>query len=68
MPSELPAGITFGNLTFAPGKDDQVVVLTVAANVPPGTYNLVFRGFAPISPDPKAKPVNTILPSTPGGS
>ncbi len=25
----------------------------------------MFRGFAPISPDPKGKPVNTILPSNP---
>src|SRR5207245_1128554 len=39
--------------------------LTVAANALPGTYNIVFRGFASITPDPKAKPVNTILPSTP---
>jgi hypothetical protein len=65
VPGELPAGITFGNLLFAPGKDDQTAVMAVAANTPPGTYNVVFRGFAPISPGPKAKPVNTILPSTP---
>src|ERR1019366_8540572 len=32
---------------------------------PPGTYNVAFRGFAAISPDAKAKPVNTILISTP---
>lgn len=63
---ELPTGVTFANLTFTPGKDDQQAVVTVAANAIPGTYNLVFRGFAPIAPDAKVnKPVNTILPSTP---
>ncbi len=45
--------------------DEQTAVVTVAPNAQPGTYNLVFRGFAPIAPNPKAKPVNTILPSTP---
>lgn len=65
VPTELPAGVTFAPLTYAPGKDDQQAVLTVAANAVPGTYNIVFRGFAPITPDPKAKPVNAILPSTP---
>ncbi len=62
-PGEFPAGITFPAINMAPGKDDQVVELTVAPNTVPGKYNLVFRGFGPISPDPKAKPVNTILPS-----
>ncbi len=63
---EFPPGVSFGNLTFTPGKDDQKAVLTIASSTPPGTYNLVFRGFAPIAPDAaKAKPVNTILPSTP---
>ncbi len=65
VPGELPGGIAFGNLTFAPGKDDQTAVVTIAANTPPGIYNVVFRGFAPISPNPKAKPVNTIIPSSP---
>lgn len=65
VPGDFPAQVTFGNLTFAPGKDDQTAVVTVAANALPGTYNLVFRGFAPISPDPKAKPVNVVIPSTP---
>ena len=37
----------------------------MAANATPGTYNVVFRGFATISPNPKAKAVNTILVSTP---
>src|SRR5260370_38822766 len=45
------------------GKDDLPAVLTVGPQTPPGTYTVVFRGFAPISPNAKAKPVNTILPS-----
>ncbi len=65
VPADLPSGMTFGALTFAPGKDDQAAVVAIAANTPPGVYNVVFRGFAPISPNAKAKPVNTILPSTP---
>jgi hypothetical protein len=64
-PPEMPPGMNFGALNLAPGKDDQPLVLTVPANTPPGTYNLVFRGFAPISPSAKGKPVNTILPSNP---
>lgn len=63
IPGEFPNGITFPAINMAPGKDDQVVELNVATNTAPGKYNLVFRGFGPISPDPKAKPVNTILPS-----
>jgi hypothetical protein len=65
VPGDFPPNVGFGNVTMAPGKDDQVVELNVAANVVPGNYNLVFRGFAPISPDPKAKPVNVIVPSNP---
>ncbi|MCI0682836.1 MAG: PPC domain-containing protein [Gemmataceae bacterium] len=65
VPNDFPPGITFPAINMPPGKDDQVVELTVAPNTAPATYNLVFRGFAPISPDPKGKPVNTILPSNP---
>lgn len=65
VPNEFPQGITFPNLTFAPGKDEVKASLAVAPNTPPGTYNISFRGFAPISPADKAKPVNTILISTP---
>ncbi len=65
VPGELPAGVAFANLTFAPGKDDINAALTVAPTTAPGTYNIVFRGFATISPDPKGKPVNTIVTSTP---
>ena len=50
VPNELPAGITIPNLTFAPGKDDVNAAVTVGPNTAPGTYNLVFRGFATISP------------------
>ncbi len=65
VPGEWPQGLTFPNLTFAPGKDDITAALTIPANIPPGTYNIAFRGFATIAPNPKAKPVNTILISTP---
>lgn len=66
VPNELPQGLAFGNLTFAPGKDEVPAVVTAAANVPPGKYNVVFRGFAPIPPpESKGKPVNTILNSSP---
>lgn len=68
---ELPAGMTVNNLTFAPGKDEQTLVVTTAATTPPGTYNLVLRGFGSITPkdlkkDGKGgKGVNTILPTAP---
>ena len=65
VPGEFPVGMAFGNLTFAPGKDDLKATLTVGPNTPPGKYNIVFRGFAPIAPAPKGKTVNTILTSTP---
>ncbi len=61
VPTELPVGVTFANLTFAAGKDDVNAVLTIAANAAPGKYNIVFRGFATIAPNANAKPVNTIL-------
>ncbi len=65
VPGEMPAGMAFANLTFAPGKDDVTAVVTVGPQTPPGTYNIVFRGFATIAPNAKAKPVNTIVTSTP---
>ncbi len=70
VPQDFPQGMNFGNLNFAPGKDEQNVVMTIPANVPPGTYNLVFRGFAaiPFNKDPMAKQkqnVNVVQPSTP---
>ena len=63
VPPEMPPGMTFAPVNFAQGKDDQPLVLTVGPNTPPGKYNVVFRGFAPIARDPKGKPLNTILPS-----
>jgi hypothetical protein len=65
VPGEFPVGMAFANLTFAAGKDDVNAVVTVGPQTPPGTYNIVFRGFATISPNAKAKPVNTIVTSTP---
>jgi hypothetical protein len=65
VPGDLPNGITVPALNMAPGKDEQVIEITVASNTVPGKYNVVLRGFAPISADPKAKPVNTVLPSNP---
>lgn len=64
---DLPTGITFANVTFAPGKDEQKISVTAAANAVPGVYNMVLRGFGNIPTDNSAKPkqVNTILPSTP---
>jgi hypothetical protein len=70
VPQELPQGMNFGALSFAPGKDEQSIVMTVPNNVPPGHYNFVFQGFAPIpfNKDPMAKQkpnVNVVQPSTP---
>jgi hypothetical protein len=69
VPGEYPQGFNIPALTFAPGKDELTASITVPGNLPPGNYNLTFRGFAPIVPtnktDAKVKPVNTILISTP---
>ena len=65
VPGDMPAGLAFANLTFATGKDDLNAIATVGTNTLPGTYNIVFRGFAPIAPNAKMKPVNTIVTSTP---
>jgi hypothetical protein len=70
VPQDMPQGMNFGGLTFAPGKDEQKLVLPVPANVPPGTYSFVFQGFAaiPFNKDPMAKQkpnVNVVQPSTP---
>ncbi len=65
QPPDTPQGMTYAAVNFPMGKDEQTLTLTVAPNTPPGKYNVVFRGFAPVSPDAKAKPVNTILPSSP---
>jgi hypothetical protein len=71
-PNELPPGITFGNVTIHQGKNEANLILNVAANVQPGPYSIVFRGFAPVpfsrNPKDKKKPnVNVVMPSTPVG-
>jgi hypothetical protein len=58
--AELPQNLRFNNnqpLTIAPGAADVAVPVTVAADVPPGVYNVVFRGQTqvPYSKDPMAK-------------
>jgi hypothetical protein len=67
---ELPPGFSVDAAEIAEGKTDAPLRVTVAANVPPGAYSLVFRGDAqvPFSPDPKAtsRPnVRVADPSTP---
>jgi hypothetical protein len=66
VPQEYPPGMNFGPVTLAGGKDVATLSLTVPGNIPPGTYNFVLRGFAPIPQGgPKAKAVNVVMPSTP---
>ncbi len=70
IPQDLPQGMNFGALNFTPGSDEQKVIMSVPSNVPMGTYNFVFRGFAaiPFNKDPEAKQkpnVNVVQPSTP---
>jgi len=63
-PGDLPPNLNFANITLAPGKDEQPLVLTIAPNANPGKYTLVFRSFAPVATNPKAKPVNAVMPSS----
>jgi hypothetical protein len=65
VPTELPQGVAFGALTFTPGKDEQQLVFAVPANLPPGQYTFVFKGFGPIAGMPKGKAVNAMQCSTP---
>src|SRR5262249_15316697 len=70
VPQELPQGMNFGALNFAPAKDDQSLVMTVPTNVPPGTYSFAFRGFTaiPFNKDTMAKQkpnVSVVQTSTP---
>lgn len=68
IPNEFPPGLNFGNIQIAPDKKDANLVMNVATNVPPGTYNIVFRAFGqiPYGKDPKKKAnVNVVLPTTP---
>lgn len=63
---DYPPNLNIPNVTFAPGKDEQKVTFVVPAIVPPGTYNLVFRGFAPVPlPNVKGKNVNAVLCASP---
>jgi hypothetical protein len=65
--TELPLGVNFGAVTFAPGKDEQTLTLTTQVNAPMGRHSIVVRGFATIVPPgaAKGKTVNTILPVSP---
>jgi hypothetical protein len=70
QPAEMPPGLNLPQATIPPGKTDATLTAVVPANVKPGTYNLVLRGFAPVpfNKDPKAKQkpnVNVVEPSTP---
>jgi hypothetical protein len=65
-----PPGFEVSAEEVPAGKGETAVKVTVAAEVPPGTYTLVLRGDAqvPFSPDPKAaeKPnVRVADPATP---
>jgi hypothetical protein len=67
---DLPPGFGFATSAIPAGKDEVTAKLSVAGNVPPGTYSIVLRGDAqvPFSRDPKAasKPnVRVADPSTP---
>jgi hypothetical protein len=65
VPQEMPQGVAFGPLNFAPGKDEQQLAFTIPANLPPGNYTFVFKSFAPITVTPKGKAVNVVQCSTP---
>jgi hypothetical protein len=70
FPSNLVFNTNNQPITMNPGKDTGVAVLDVAANVLPGTYNLVLQGTAqvPFNKDSAAKqkqPINVVLPATP---
>lgn len=66
----LPPGFSMAATELPADKNEVTVKLTVAANVPPGTYSVMLRGDAqvPFNRDPKAtsKPnVRVADPSTP---
>jgi hypothetical protein len=57
-------------INMAPGNDAASMPVVVNPNAPPGTYNIVLRGFAqfPYNKDPKVPqkpPTPVLLPSTP---
>ncbi len=66
QPTDLPPGLTLNNnqpFNIAADKADGTLAVNVAANVPPGTYNLVLRSQAqvPYNKDPKATQKPPIL-------
>jgi hypothetical protein len=65
----LPPGFSVPATDVPPDRKDATVKLTVAANVPPGTYSVIFRGDAqvPFSRDGKGAKANVRVadPSTP---
>lgn len=72
--SELPVNLKFGGnnqpIAINAGQADGTFAVTVAADVPPGKYNVVFRASSqvPFSKDPMAKtkpPVTAIAISSP---
>lgn len=71
--SELPTNLRFGNnaaVNIAPGQAEGTFAVTVGNDVPPGTYNVVFRGQSPVpfnkDPMAKARPnVNAVAVSAP---
>ena len=67
---DLPPGFNVTTTEIPEGKAEAPIRVTVAANVPPGTYTLAFRGDAqvPFSTDPNAKSrpnVRVADPATP---
>jgi hypothetical protein len=68
--TELPPGLNMPNVNIPANATEAKLVTNVGTNVPPGTYNLVFRSFAqiPFNKDPKAKQkpnVNVVESSAP---
>jgi hypothetical protein len=65
----LPPGFSVPTTEIAAGKDTATLKISVAGNVPPGTYTVVLRGDAqvPFARSPKAAKANTRVadPSTP---
>jgi hypothetical protein len=66
----LPPGFGLATVEVPAGKDEAVARLTIAGNVPPGSYSVVLRGDAqvPFSRDPRAASranIRVADPSTP---
>ena len=64
VPIELPPGVSFGNVTFPPDKNEQSLILNVPANVIPGTYTFAFKSFGAVPSGPKGNPVNVVQSSS----